>query len=205
MKYLFIDIECCDGVHICSLGGVLTDSNFNMLDKFDILINPQLRFKLNGRKDDGIKLFYPEKMFYEQPDFTAFYTNIKQLLTLDDITVVGFSILNDFNFINLACYRYGLPQLKLSGYDIQQIYKKITTAPHVRALEKIAADLDIPHGGLTMHRSCDDAQLSMYILRNICYKTNTTIEKIFEQNPDCKVTSKFYVRPAGKTHGTFVS
>jgi len=193
MNYLFIDIECCDGRHICSLGGVLTDCNFHMLDKFDILINPQLRFRLSGRKDDGIKLFYPDKKFYEQPNFRAFYNDIKRLLMLPDVTLVGFSIQNDFNFINLACERYGLPQLALTGYDIQLIYKKMTNDKTVRALEKIASALDIPHGALTLHRSCDDAQLSMYILRNLCYMEHKSIEQLLEKYvPFCKVQSKFY-------------
>ncbi len=193
MNYLFIDIECCDGVHLCSLGGVLTDCNFHMLDKFDLLVNPQLRFKLSGRKDDGIKLFYPEQKFYEQPNFRTFYNNIKQLLMLPDVTLVGFSIQNDFNFINLACERYGLPQLSLTGYDIQLIYKKMTNDTTVRALEKIADALDIPHGAFSMHRSCDDAHLSMYILRNLCYMEHKSIESVFEKyEPYCKVQSKFY-------------
>lgn len=204
MNYLFIDIECCDGIHICSLGGVLTDKNFHILDKFDILINPQLRFKLHGKnKDDGIKLFYPEKAFYEQPNFASYYTHIKQLLTLKDITLVGFSIQNDFNFINLACYRYGLPQLTISGYDIQLIYKKMVNGEYVRALEKIASDMGIPHGSLTLHRSCDDAQLSMYILRNICYKMGKSIEEVLELFSDCKINSKFYSRKEGNVHGAF--
>ncbi len=190
MKYLFIDIECCDGTHICSLGGVLTDQNFHMLDKFDILINPQLRFRLNGHKDAGIKLFYPTKKFYEQPNFRARYNHIKQLLTLPDVTLIGFSIKNDFNFINLACERYNLPQISLKGYDIQMIYKKMTKDTSVRALEKIATALEIPHGALTLHRSCDDAHLSMYILRNLCYIEHKTIDQLLKTyEPFCKIDS----------------
>ena len=193
MNYLFLDIECCDGRHICSFGAVLTDRNFHMIDKFDLLMNPQFRFKLSGRKDDGIKLFYPDEKFFEQPTFRAFYKRLKKLLTMRDVTLVGFSILNDFSFINLACKRYGLPQLDLTGYDIQLIYKKMQNDKTVRALEKIASALDIPFGALTLHRSCDDAQLSMYILRNLCYIEHMSIEQLFEKyEPYCKVESRYF-------------
>ena len=110
-----------------------------------------------------------------------------------DVTLVGFSILNDFSFINLACKRYGLPQLDLTGYDIQLIYKKMQNDKTVRALEKIASALDIPFGALTLHRSCDDAQLSMYILRNLCYIEHMSIEQLFEKyEPYCKVESRYF-------------
>ena len=33
MNYLYFDIECCDGKHICSFGYVITDENFNILEK----------------------------------------------------------------------------------------------------------------------------------------------------------------------------
>ena len=33
MKYLFFDIECCDGHHICEFGYVLIDEQFNILER----------------------------------------------------------------------------------------------------------------------------------------------------------------------------
>ena len=51
MKYLFFDIECCDGVHICEFGYVLTNDKFEILDRDCFLINPDRKFNLTGRKD----------------------------------------------------------------------------------------------------------------------------------------------------------
>ena len=52
MNYLFFDIECanCDGGNgkICSFGYVLTDTDFNVLEYKDLLIDPKAKFKLNG-------------------------------------------------------------------------------------------------------------------------------------------------------------
>lgn len=33
MNYLFFDIECCDGAHICEFGYVLTNDKFEVLDR----------------------------------------------------------------------------------------------------------------------------------------------------------------------------
>ena len=46
MKYLFFDIECCDGNHICSFGYVIVNNNFEILEKKDLVMNPEKRFKL---------------------------------------------------------------------------------------------------------------------------------------------------------------
>ena len=52
MQYLFFDIECanCDGGNgkICSFGYVLTDENFNEIEKEDIIIDPKAPFHLRG-------------------------------------------------------------------------------------------------------------------------------------------------------------
>ena len=50
MKYLFFDIECAgvfkNVAKICAFGYCLTDEKFNILEKEDILINPQGGFHL---------------------------------------------------------------------------------------------------------------------------------------------------------------
>ena len=48
MKYLFFDIECWDGNHICSFGYVIINSDFEILEKRDLVINPEKVFKLRG-------------------------------------------------------------------------------------------------------------------------------------------------------------
>ena len=78
MNYLFFDIECCDGNHICSFGYVITNESFEILEKEDIIINPQWRFKL-GRAgfDPRIHLAYSEDdcSKYEDDQFKVVYDN----------------------------------------------------------------------------------------------------------------------------------
>ena len=44
MRYLFFDIECSEGKSMCSFGYVLTDEKFRILEKDDILMNPEAIF-----------------------------------------------------------------------------------------------------------------------------------------------------------------
>ena len=46
MKYLFFDIECCDGNHMCSFGYVIVNNNFEILEKKDLVMNPEKEFRL---------------------------------------------------------------------------------------------------------------------------------------------------------------
>ena len=117
MKYLFFDIECSDGKHICSFGYVLTDCNFVVLEKKDILINPEAIFhtgawskakREKSEKDRGITLAYPKEAFTSSPKFTEFYNEIKDLLTDADTKVIGFACDNDARFIMWATERYKL-------------------------------------------------------------------------------------------------
>ena len=194
MNYLFFDIECCDGTHICSLGYIITDENFHILEKKDILINPELPFRLGPTKNDELKLSYQKETFYRQKCFPKFYNAIKKLLTQKDTLLLGFSIGNDFNFINIACERYNLEQLNLVGFDIQRLHKCISNDNYVRALEKVAEQRNIEHNVLKLHKSCDDAQLSMYILQNICQEENLSINEIVNKYSNCIVQSKIYVK-----------
>ncbi len=70
MNYLFFDIECsnCFGGHgkICSLGYVLADSRFNVLEQKDILVNPKSKFYLRRGNGEGIELGYPEEEFFKE-------------------------------------------------------------------------------------------------------------------------------------------
>ena len=54
MKYLFFDIECAsvfkNTAKICAFGYCLTDEDFHILEKEDILVNPQGGFHLTDRK-----------------------------------------------------------------------------------------------------------------------------------------------------------
>ena len=78
MKYLFYDIESCSGNYqdgsLCSFGYCLTDENFNVLKKEDILVNPAPKtFALLYGKKPRIHLAYEESEFRKAGKFPAHY------------------------------------------------------------------------------------------------------------------------------------
>ena len=78
-KYLFFDIECSNGYNICSFGYVLVSEKMRVVDKKDIVINPESKFVLGQKGHRAkIKLAYPEEYFFKQDTFPAFYGKIKK-------------------------------------------------------------------------------------------------------------------------------
>lgn len=54
MRYLFFDIECSEGKSMCSFGYVLTDEKFRILEKDDILMNPEaISIRAPGARKTG--------------------------------------------------------------------------------------------------------------------------------------------------------
>ena len=107
MRYLFFDIECCDGKNICEFGYVITDNKFNILEKKDIIINPENKFNLTGRSNSkDLHLCYPESIYYKSNKFPYFYEKIKKLIEYPDQLIVGHAISNDAKYLKIACQRY---------------------------------------------------------------------------------------------------
>ncbi len=183
MNYLFFDIECSDGRHMCSFGYVLCDCRFNILRQEDILINPEAPFRLaRYGGEPQIQLGYPKEKFYASPNFVARYDKIKKILEAKDQLIIGHSILNDVNFLQLACERYDKPHFEYSFFDEQQIYKTINEGKAVStALEKIAETYGVEPESL--HRSDDDSRTTMEIVRHMCADFDMSPEELADAYP----------------------
>ena len=208
MDYLFYDIECSDGRHMCSFGYVITDEYFNILEKADILINPEAIFhtgawsKKNREKDPGIELAYPKERFKANPTFPARYERIQRLLQHDDRKIIGFSHHNDALFLTVACKRYELPIIDYKFYDAQEMFGESRNIVNQVALNAIAEALEVDLSKLVQHRSDDDAEASMLVTKALCKDLGLTIEELIGHCPRCagEVTAegkcKYYVREA---------
>lgn len=181
MNFLFFDIECSDGNHICSFGYVMVNNKFEILNKEDIVINPQKKFKL-GRAgfDPKICLAYDENTFKKQKPFKFFYDKIKSILTLNENIILGHAITSDLQFLRIACERYNLPQINIHVYDTQNFYYQYNKKYKVRSLNNIVKDLEIDVTNLNEHKSCDDAEISMLITKEICKRLDLTIEELLD-------------------------
>lgn len=192
MRYLFFDIECSEGKSICSFGYVITDEGFNILEKEDILINPQSYFhtgawsKKKRESDPGISLAYPEREFKSKPAFPAFYKKIKSIITYPDQTVIGFSHLNDGRFLDTACERYGLPCIDYTFYDIQVIHKEYNGLINPVSTETLAAALELDISKYVPHKGDDDAAVSMLVTKGFCEALKVGLPELIALYPNCK-------------------
>ncbi|MDE6550084.1 MAG: hypothetical protein K2M44_01100 [Clostridia bacterium] len=187
MRYLFYDVECSNCFNgegkMCSFGYVITDCDFNVIDKRDIVMNPASRFYL--RRKDGkpeIELAYSEEYFKSQPKFDNFYEEIKEMLEYPDQLVMGHSILNDVKHLAYQCKRYKFPCINYRFGDSQLIYKKFINGGHQVGLAKICEEYDIQPEHL--HRSDDDAWATMEFVRKFCGERHITLDKLLSDNPE---------------------
>ena len=171
---------------MCSFGYVITDEEFNVLKKEDIVMNPASRFYL--RRKEGrpeIELAYSEEYFRAQPKFDKFYDKIRDMLEDPDQIVMGHSILNDVKHLAYQCKRYKLPCINYRFGDSQLVYKKLVqngTGGQV-GLARICEEFGIEPEHL--HRSDDDAWATMEFMRIICSQRHVSLYRLLSDNPEC--------------------
>jgi len=193
-KYLFFDIECSNGYNICSFGYCLVSEKLKVVEKKDIVINPESNFIMAKKGHRAkIELAYPEEYFYKQDSFPSFYGQIKNLLTNKGFTIIGHSIQSDIYFLAFACKRYHLQSIKINGFDTQKIYKQYTKSTQVASLEHILEALDVDTSKLTFHKSSDDAHATFLVLKEICDRESKSLDDILFQYKDCMVDSNLIV------------
>ena len=187
-KYLFFDIECSNGYNICSFGYCIVNEKLKVIEKKDIVINPESKFVLAQKGQRArIQLAYPEEYFYKQDTFPSFYGKIKKLLSQSGYTVIGHSIQSDIYFLAFACKRYHLQSIKVEGFDTQRIYKEYTKSSQVASLERILTALEIDCDNLTLHKSSDDAHATFLVLRELCDREDKSLDELLSSFEQCKV------------------
>lgn len=187
MEYLFLDLECSNGSDICSVGYVITDENFNVVEQNDVLINPESRFVLTNRAGtEGITLAYKKDEFYSAPAFPKRYDWLKSLIEQPDRMVVGFAVSNDAGFIKKACERYSLPYINFNFFDVQKLDAKIHNEGNIRGLSKILDFYDIRQDEENiLHKSDDDAFFTMQTFVRMLGELNIGAREVIEQYADC--------------------
>lgn len=171
MKYLFFDIECSvvskTAAKICAFGYCLTDEKFHILEKEDILINPQGGFHLTDRKgSQGLVLPYKYEDFKTYPTFRERADKIYALLQDEDTLVAGHATMNDVKYLNLESKRFSLPPFAFDFYDTQFVYmNKINDFSRQFGLGSIAEELGVD---FVPHRAVDDAYATMRVAEAMC-------------------------------------
>ncbi len=184
MRYLFFDIECSvvskKAAKICAFGYCLTDEQFNIVEKEDILINPQGGFHLTDRKGrQGLVLPYEYSSFKQYPTFREKAEKIYSLLQGEDTLVVGHASMNDVKYLNLESQRFSLPSFRFSFADTQFLYMtKIKDFSHQLGLGAIAKELGVE---FVAHRAVDDAYATMKVAEAMCKEEGCTLSQLLEK------------------------
>ena len=181
VRYLFFDIECSDGVHICEFGYVITDEKFEILEQKVITVNPESAFNLDVER---ISLYYPNEIYEASPTFPHYYEEIKALITAPDQIVMGHAIHNDAKFIRTACEKYDLAPIDFTFYDSQEMFNEYTNSDRSFSLSDAGAALEIKKPEY-LHRSDVDSRATMELVRAMCGKMNATLPEMLELCPYC--------------------
>lgn len=162
---------------MCAFGYVVTDENFNVLEKEDILLNPRGKFHLTDRKGgEGLVLPYEYEDFKKYPTFPSQYPRMKELLEDPNAIVCGHATLNDVNYLNLETRRYKLPSFQFNYYDTQFFYMNCKNDfTRQFGLQNMAEELGVE---FVPHRAVDDAYATMCVCKVLCENENVTISEL---------------------------
>lgn len=180
-KYLFFDIESIDkrSKYICTFGYVLTDENFKILRKEDILINPDvIEYDWYVLKN---MFYYTKEASLASPTFEIVFDKINKLIESEDIVVMGYAIVNDLDYLRNDYDRLGYDTNKLYGYDIQLFYKQHNLQINGMKLFNLAKSFGIDVSKYNEHKSDDDAEVSMLIAKYYCESMGLTIEEFIKK------------------------
>ena len=184
MQYLFFDIECAgvfkNVAKICAFGYCLTDENFRILEKEDLLINPKGGFHLTDRKgQQGIVLPYKYEDFKTYPTFLQRAERIYALLQDKNTLVMGHAVLNDVKYLNLESHRFSLPSFSFHFADTQFLYMARTgDFTKQLGLGAIAQALGVE---FTQHRAVDDAYATMRVAQAMCEEDGLSLPKLLKK------------------------
>ena len=192
MKYVFFDIECANCIEgqakICSFGYVVTDEQFNLLEKEDLIVNPKAPFLLTGRKNRPfIQLAYSNAEFKKAPTFPYIYDRLKALLADPDALVFGYAADNDATYLRCEFERYALPSINFTYCDLQKMHHFIETPGEQSKQLSLSSAAAMYVGAVNqeIHKSDDDAYLTMQVLQGLCKRTGKSAEALVEKFPSC--------------------
>jgi DNA polymerase III alpha subunit (gram-positive type) len=181
-QYLFFDIEACDGYHMCSFGYVLVDKNFKVLERRDILMNPEEKFNFGNPRKAKITLDYSESEFKKNVNFAGRYAELKEILTKKNTVYFGHSVRSDIIFLKIACEKYKLPEIEVESFDTQKMFQFFRNESNVSKLTDIVSKLNVKVRGIRPHNSEDDALLTMYCLEAMCTEANLSIDDFIKKH-----------------------
>lgn len=195
MKYLFFDTEKATSqprIHqICEFGYVITDELFNVLERDNFIINPDLPIK---QWDPFVIRNILTRKPYEYElcnTFPYFYSKISALINKADI-IVGHTIEEDVKAINNDSLLYDLPSIDYDFYDLKIYYKKYSKSKGSTAVVNILKAFET-EGDSNEHDAATDAYNTMLGLKTLLTKIGMTFQELCDWCPEAKDRNENYI------------
>ena len=185
MKYLFLDTEVATSKgskKICEFGYVITNESFDILERNNFIINPNIK-----RSDWDwyvVKNILSRKVreYEDNLEFDKYYLQIDSLINSVDY-VFGHSINGDVMALNDECIRYNLPSINFDFYDIKEIFKEYSGAKRDVSVLDILKELEI-ESEPGVHDAEVDSVNTMYCLAGMLNKLEFSLDELFEFCPN---------------------
>ena len=195
MRYLFFDLEYASSknrsIKICEFGYVVTDEFFEIIERGNIIINPDI----SRREWDwfAVKKILTRKVseYESHAKFKKFYSQIKRVIYNSEY-VFGHTINGDVKALNDECKRYNYPSLNFEFYDVKEIYKKHKHINSDVSLSNIMSDLNIV-GSTPEHDAEIDALNTMLCLKEILKKQKICLRNLLEKYSDLRDYNENYL------------
>ena len=195
VRYLFFDLEYATSsggnMKICEFGYVITNENFKVIERNNLIINPNIsRREWDYRVVEKILTRKIEE--YEKGyTFRHYYSKIAALINNADM-VLGHTLDSDAKAINDDCQRYDLPSIDYDFYDIKTLYKHFSNENKARSVTSILEELNI-EGDPKEHDAEADAFNTMLALKTMVEMRKTDIKEFVNLYPDIKDSTENYV------------
>ena len=193
MKYLFFDLEMAhsnNGGKICEFGYVVTNEYFEIVEKDNFIINPDIKKnEWDWYVLENI-LTRPREDYESRQKFNYFYPKIKSLIEEVDY-IFGHSIDNDVKVLNTELKNYNYEALTFDFYDVKNVYKEYKSQKRDVSLETISEEFEIKLEG-NQHDALYDSMKAMLELKYMINHLNLTIEELLELCPSSKFKCENY-------------
>ena len=185
MKYLFFDLEYATSkggnIKICEFGYVVTDENFRILDRDNLIINPNIMHEEWDWRVVRKILTRNVREYDDSPTFDEYYDDIVKLIKDADY-VFGHSLNGDAKALNCDCQRYGLPSINFKFYDIKEFYKQYNATKKDTSVTNILNDLEI-EGEAGEHDAEVDAINTMYEFKAMLQRLEMSAQELIDICP----------------------
>ena len=113
--------------------------------------------------------------------------------------MIGHSISNDIGFLRTACKKYKLAPIDFSFLDSQRVYSEFFNSKKRVSLANAEVTLELSKPEY-LHKSDDDAKLTMELVQSVCRQLEVTLPELMELCPTaCGKSENFHYQYTGSS------